>query len=141
MVIYSGNPPFLHYCMFGNSLSFLLLWLLSRVNGHDVFFSMAGHLGLVVLVRGTLGALILESWLAVSLSDDWVLILLTFLVPGLLLIIGMLMILPWRCADHPNIFGLMVAGRIYLLSVGLKWLALVFICLLQKLPLLRVENC
>ena len=41
------------------------------------------------------------------------------MVAGLLLSIGMLMILPWRCRSN-LIFGLMVAGRTSLLSVGLE---------------------
>ena len=45
------------------------------------------------------------------------------------------MFLLWRCRII-LVFGLMVAGRISLLSVGLKWLALVFICLLLKFPLI-----
>ena len=55
MVICSGNAPFLHCCMFGNSLGFLLLWLLIRVIGHDVFFGMVGYLDAAVVVTGTLG--------------------------------------------------------------------------------------
>ena len=62
------------------------------------------------------------------------LIRLTFLVPGLLLIIGMLMILHWKCRTIP-IYGQMVTGRISLLLVGLKLRPLVFICLLLSLRL------
>ena len=45
------------------------------------------------------------------------LIWLTFLVPGLLLNIGMLTILPRRCRSI-LIFGLMVAGKIYRFEVA-----------------------
>ena len=62
------------------------------------------------------------------------LIWLTSPVAGLLLSIGMLMILLWKCRVIP-IFGLMVAGRTSLLLVGLKLRALLFICLLLRLPL------
>ena len=73
--------------------------------------------------------------LSVSLSGVWVLIRLTFLVPGLLLNIGMLTILLWRSWIILK-FGLMVAGRISLLSACLMWLVLVYICLLLKLLLI-----
>ena len=122
------NAPFHLCCMFGNFLSFLLLWLLIRVSGHDVFFGMAGYLDLAVVVIGYLWPLLLVSWLAFSLSDIWVLIRSTSLVIGLLLIIGMLMILPWRCLIIP-IFGLVVVGRVSLLLVGSRVRALGFICL------------
>ena len=71
---------------------------------------MDGYLDLVVLVIKTLGLLLLVIQLLLGLSGVWVLIWLTFLVPGLLLIIGMLMIFPWKCLSI-LIFGLMVAGR------------------------------
>ena len=66
------------------------------------------------------------------------LIRLTFLVPGLLLIIGMLMTLLWKCRII-LIFGPMVAGRITLPLEGLKLLVLVFICLLLNDA--RLERC
>ena len=47
----------------------------------------------------------------------------------------MLVILPWRCRSN-LIFGLMVAERTSLLSVGLKWLVLEFTYLLLSLLLI-----
>ena len=79
---------------------------------------MVGCLGLVVLVEVTLG---LQP--VVSLNGAWVLILLTTLGTGFRLSIGMWMILLWKWRIIP-IFGLTVAGRISLLSVGLRLLAL-----------------
>ena len=121
--------------MLGNCLSSLHLCLWIAASCLDVFFGMGGCLVVVVLVVETLGLPLLGTQLLVRLSSVWVLIRLIFLVLGLLLSIGMQMILPWRCLII-LIFGLMVAGRISFLSVGLKWQALVFICLLLKLPLI-----
>ena len=64
MVICSGNAPFHLCCMFGNSLSFLVLWLLMRVSDHGAFFGTAGYLDLTAAVTGHLGPLLLVSWLA-----------------------------------------------------------------------------
>ena len=89
---------------------------------------MGGCLDLVVFVKVTLGPPLLGIQHSVNLNGASVRIQLTFLVPGLLLNIGMLMMLPWRRRIIP-MFGLMVAGRISLQSVGLQ-----FICLLLKLP-------
>ena len=61
---------------------------------------------------------------------------LILLLPGLLLIIGMLMILPWRFLSILT-SGLMVAERISLLLGVLKLLVLVFIFLLLRLLLIR----
>ena len=63
------------------------------------------------------------------------LIRLTPLVPGLLLIIGMLVTLPWKCLITLT-FGLMEVGRTSLLLVGLRLLVLVFIHLLLMLLLI-----
>ena len=82
-----------------------------------------------------LGLLDLVNWPAWSLNVACVLIPWTVLNTGLRLIIGMLMILLWRCRIV-LIFGQMVAGRISLLFVGLRLLALVFICLLLMLLLI-----
>ena len=96
--------------MLGNFLSSLLLCHLIAANGPGVFFGMGGCLDLVVLVTVSLGLPLLEIQHAVILDVAWVPIRLTLLV-GLLLTIGMLMILPWRCRSI-LIFGLMVAGKI-----------------------------
>ena len=59
------------------------------------------------------------------------------MVLGLLLIIGMLLILPWKCLST-LMSGLMVVERISLPLVALRLLVLVFICL----PLsLRLTDC
>ena len=81
----------------------------------------------------TLGLPPLGTWLLLSLSGAWVLILLTlsdcWTPPDY-----------WdaddialEMSDHPSMSGLMVAGKTSLLLVGLKLLVLVFICLLLKL--------
>ena len=102
-------------------VSYPLLCPLIVATGPVVCFGMAGCLGLVVLVRGILGRLPLGIWLAVSLSAVWV----HWAPPDC-----------WdaddvalEMSDHPNIW---TEGRTSLLSVGLKWLALVFTCLLLR---------
>ena len=90
-----------------------------------------------MLVKVTLGLLLLGVF-AVSSKDAWVLIRWTSLAAGLRLSMGMLMILLWKCRII-LIFGLMVAGSISLLWVGLRLLALVFSCLLLK-SLLIVQS-
>ena len=62
-------------------------------------------------------------------------ILLTGLVPGLLLIFGMLLTLPWKCLST-LIFGLMIAERIFLLLGALSLLVLVSFYLLLSLLLM-----
>ena len=52
------------YCMFGNSLSFQVLWLLIGVSGHGACFGMDGYLVFAATVTGALGPLLLVSWLA-----------------------------------------------------------------------------
>ena len=118
-------------------LNLLILCPLIAASGLGVFFGMVGCLVSMALVLLTPGLLPLVIWLLFISSCAWVLILLTLLIVGLLLTIGMLMILPWKCPSI-LIFGLMGAGKAFLLWVGLKLLVLVFICLLQSL-LLRVR--
>ena len=64
-----------------------------------------------------------------------VLILFTLLVSGLLLSIGMLLILPWRCLITLT-FGLLEKKRTSLSLVGFWLLVLVFSYLPQKLVLM-----
>ena len=85
------------------------------------------------------GLLPLVIWLLFISSGAWVLILLTLLIVGLLLTIGMLMILLWICLNIP-MSGLMGAGKTFLLWVVLKLLVLVCTSLLPNL-LLRVRSC
>ena len=59
-----------------------------------VFFGMGGCLVFVAFVIVTLRLPLSMIWLLLSLNGAWVLVLLTLLVLGLLLSIGMLMILP-----------------------------------------------
>ena len=73
-------------------------WIVSR--GFDVYFGMGGCLDSVVLVTVTLGLPLFGVQHSVSLNGAWVLIRLTFLVPGLLLNTGMLMILPLKCLSE-----------------------------------------
>ena len=93
---------------------------------------MACCQGSVMLLKGTLGRPLLETWLAVSLSAVCVLIVRILLLFGPRLIIGMLMILLWKCLIIP-ISGRMVVGRTSLRVMGLRWLVLGFMCLLLSL--------
>ena len=110
--------------MSGNYLSLLISCPLIAASGLGVFFGMGGCLVFVALVIVTLGLPLSMIWLLLSLNGAKVLILLIFLVPGLLLSVGMLLTLPKRCLSI-LMFGLMVAERTSLLLVGLKLLVLV----------------
>ena len=66
LVIYFGSVPSPLFCMFGELLSFSLSCPWIVLIGPDVFCGMAGYLDLVVLVRETLGRLLLGNWLVVN---------------------------------------------------------------------------
>ena len=108
-----------------------ILWPLIEVIGLVVCCGMAGCLGFVVLVGGILGRLPLGIWLAISWSVVWVLVLVILLLFGPRLIIGMLMMLLWKCL----ILLISGRGKTSLRLVGLRLLALVFMVLLQSLHL------
>ena len=93
----SGSVPFSPpFSMFGIFLSLLILCPLIAASGLGVFFGMVGCLDSVASVLKTPGLPPLVIWLLFISSGAWVLILLTLLIAGLLLTIGMLMILHWK---------------------------------------------
>ena len=75
MGIYFGSAPVAPSSMSGSCPNLPLFCLLIVATGPVVCFGMAGSLGSVVLMRETLGRLLLGSWLAVSWSAVRVLIL------------------------------------------------------------------
>ena len=89
---------------------------------------------LVPVIKGIPGLPPLVNWLLFISSGAWVLILLTLLIVGLLLTIGMLLMLPWRFLSTLT-SGLMGAGKTSLLCVGLKLLVLACTSLLLNLLL------
>ena len=89
MVICFGSVPFTLFLRVGELPEFVSLMSLDRSNWPRCL------LWLVVLMRETLGRLLLETWLAVSWSVVWVLILEILLLFGLRLNTGTL--LHWKC--------------------------------------------
>ena len=131
LFICSGIVPFLPFSMFGIFLNLLILCSLTAASGPGVFFGMVDCLVSMAFVLQTPGLSLLVTWRPFILSNAWVLILLTLLVAGLFLTLGMLMILHWRCLII-LMSGLMGA---FLLWVVLKLLVLVCTSLLLNLLL------
>ena len=127
-------PPFQHV---RELPEFAYLLSLNRSNWPRCLLWHGWLPGFSGLVIRTPGLPPLEIWRLFILSGALVLILLTLVIAGLLLSIGMLMILLWRCLNI-LISGLMGAGKTFLLWVGLRLLVLVCTFLLLSL-LLRVR--
>ena len=119
--------------MFGNFLSLLILCLWTVANGLVACIGMVGCLVLMALIVRTPGLLHLVIQLLFILND----VLVAYLVDCA----G-----SWTCPEYwdaadialempENPYIWTVAGRIFLLLVGLRLLVLVFIYLLQNLLL------
>ena len=123
------------FSMYVNCLSLLSSCPWIVVSGLDVYSGMAGCLVLRVCLVTDHGLRLLVSWLPFILKGVLVLIRLVLMLPGLLLITGMLMILLWKCLSILT-SGLMVAEKIFPLLGASRLLALELISLLLKLPLI-----